>query len=942
MAGPTDESGQTLTFNETVVSGGALLLSGPTIDEATGNLSFAPQPGVSGVVTVSVTLSDDGGTLNGGDDTSDAVVFAITINAVNDPPSITVGTPTFITNEDTAVNITGVTVDDPDAAPGELRLTLAVPSAAGTLSAGGVTSSTVVLSGTLAQLNTALGSLSFNPAENYNSTIAGGDVTLDIDLNDLGNTGTGGPLDAQDSIAITITPINDAPVIAGDTTVTINEDAGAQTINAFVVPGPGTATDEVAAQTFGAPGGITINSNSAPALFAVEPAIATDGTLTFTPADNAYGTAVVNITVTDNGDGTAPNVNSTTTDFTVEINPVNDQPTFTGSGNPPAVDEDSGPQVVAGWATNIDSGVDPDEPLTTEAGQTLTFVLTPTDTTLFAAGPAIDSATGDLTYTPANDAFGSTTVTVVLQDSGGTENGGVDTSALVNITITINSVNDDPSIVGDNPITLDEDSGPQSIADWAIPGPDNESAQTLTYNLIGNDNTPLFTAAGLPTVAADGTLTFTTAPNAFGTANIDFTLTDSEGATITETLTINVTDVEDPPVANDDPASFDDPAFATDEDTPLVLTTTLVLANDTDVDGDPLAVTAVSPTSANGGSVSLAGTTITYTPAQDFNGTDTFTYTVGDGRGGFDSATVLITINPVNDAPVAVADTVNVLFDALNVPIDVLANDIDVDNDPLQVTAATQPANGQVTISPDGSRVFYTPARGYEGSDSFSYTVADPDGLSSTTTVEVSVGKAVVYLPFIQTLPVPDLVGSVTVEPASPTRRGPAEFTVTVTNIGTAPAVNFWVDLYINPRRTPVVNERWNDLCVDSGDPDTCIGLAWFVDTPVQPGASIQLSSAVGVPNGLNEDFSRWPGFFNRAGIQQIFVYVDSWNRDLAGDFVDPNAAVEELNEANNLSQLDVLVQERPITSSLEPEPEATPEPARTIPPRPAVNKGRN
>src|SRR5207253_2139916 len=107
--------------------------------------------------------------------------------------------------------------------------------------------------------------------------------------------------------------------------------------------------------------------------------------------------------------------------FTITVTSVNDAPSFI-KGTDQTVNEDSGPQAIAGWATAISPG--PSD----ETAQTLNFTVTNTNNALFSAQPAI-AATGTLTFTPASNAAGQATITVSLHDNGGTANGGVDTSA---------------------------------------------------------------------------------------------------------------------------------------------------------------------------------------------------------------------------------------------------------------------------------------------------------------------------------------------------------------------------------------------------------------------------------------------------------------------------------------------------------------------------------
>jgi hypothetical protein len=185
---------------------------------------------------------------------------------------------------------------------------------------------------------------------------------------------------------------------------------------------------------------------------------------------------------------------------------------------------------------------------------------------------------------------------------------------------------------------------------------------------------------------------------------------------------------------NDDPVAGDD-AAAADEDTPV--TTPNVLANDTDIDGDALAVwTFTQP--AHGSAVYHGDGTFTYTPAAGFHGDDGFTYTVADGRGGQDVATVTLTVAPVNDPPHAAADDAATDEDTPVAIPNVLANDSDPEGEPLRVAAFTQPAHGSAVYHGDGAFT-YTPAADFNGLDEFAYTLADAGGAEGTAAVTIHV-----------------------------------------------------------------------------------------------------------------------------------------------------------------------------------------------------------
>ena len=185
---------------------------------------------------------------------------------------------------------------------------------------------------------------------------------------------------------------------------------------------------------------------------------------------------------------------------------------------------------------------------------------------------------------------------------------------------------------------------------------------------------------------------------------------------------------------NTDPTPAPDTA-ETDEDVPVTID---VLGNDSDPDGDPLTVTGAS--SPNGSVTVNPDGTLTYTPNPDFNGTDTITYTVTDGNGGSATSTVTVTVNPVNDAPEAVDDTATTPFNT-PVTIAVLGNDSDVDGDVLAVTGTPTSADGTVVVNGDGT-ITFTPNTGFTGTAVIDYTITDPDGLTDSAQVFVTVGDA--------------------------------------------------------------------------------------------------------------------------------------------------------------------------------------------------------
>ena len=185
---------------------------------------------------------------------------------------------------------------------------------------------------------------------------------------------------------------------------------------------------------------------------------------------------------------------------------------------------------------------------------------------------------------------------------------------------------------------------------------------------------------------------------------------------------------------NQQPDAVNDSATVAEDSGPNSIN---VLGNDTDPDMDALSVTAV--TQGTNGSVTITGggTGVSYTPNPNFFGSDSFTYTIADGNGGADTATVNVTVTPVQDAPVANDDAATVSEDSAGNTINVLGNDADADGDSLAITSVTQGANG--SVGNNGTSVSYTPNPNFFGSDSFTYTVTDGNGNFDTATVNVTV-----------------------------------------------------------------------------------------------------------------------------------------------------------------------------------------------------------
>jgi hypothetical protein len=337
-------------------------------------------------------------------------------------------------------------------------------------------------------------------------------------------------------------------------------------------------------------------------------------------------------------------------------------------------------------------------------------------------GAGTGSATTDgtsVTYTPPDATFtGTATFAYQAQDS----RGGLSDPATV--TVTVRLPNRDPVANPDTATTLED----TAVTIPVLANDTDPDGNLLTLTAVSNFVNGTAAISGSSVV-------FTPTLNFNGAAGFSYTVSDGQGGTATGTVTVTVTPVNDAPVAIADTAT-------TPEDTPVSIPLETLLANDTDVDvGDTLSVTAVNnPVS---GTVVIDGTNAVFTPTLNFNGTAGFSYTISDGNGGTDTATVSVTVTPVNDAPVANADAATAAS-GVPVTIPVLANDTDVDGDALTVGTITQAANG--TVVNNGANVTYTPNAVFTGTDSFSYQASDGILLSDPVTVTVTVNAVVLDL----------------------------------------------------------------------------------------------------------------------------------------------------------------------------------------------------
>lgn len=285
--------------------------------------------------------------------------------------------------------------------------------------------------------------------------------------------------------------------------------------------------------------------------------------------------------------------------------------------------------------------------------------------------------------------------------------------------------------VVDDSFNFDEDSGTQVLdvlANDTVTG-----TAVLTISDVGIPD-----SGGTVSIASDGlSLNYESAGNFNGAEVLTYTVENQDGVAITGTVTVQVTDVNDPPVALND--SFE--AFQNSSQNVLD-----VLSNDNsgvdDSNAETLTISSVGAGS-NGGTIVIgsSGLTLRYTPANGFTGTETFTYTLSDGRGGTSNATVSVSVDQANPPPTAQNDNFTVEEDAAQASFDVLSNDsTDDTTETLSVSAVgASQVGSQVSVASNGLGVLYAPAANFSGQEIITYTLQDSGGATTTGLITFTV-----------------------------------------------------------------------------------------------------------------------------------------------------------------------------------------------------------
>ncbi|MBE4213817.1 tandem-95 repeat protein [Vibrio parahaemolyticus] len=473
---------------------------------------------------------------------------------------------------------------------------------------------------------------------------------------------TSGGVSESTAVEVNVTPVNDAPVAKDDIATT--QENTAVTID--VLPNDTDVDGDK----------LSIQSASVPeAQGKVE---IVDGKLVFTPAENFNGHAEIIYTVTD-GELTDE------AKVTVTVNPVNDAPTIKVDAVESITEDAVNTDTVVATLTVRDTDT-PEDQLTVslENNSNGYFVLVGNEVKLTQAG--VDAVN--------NDELNLKDLTISASVSDGVNPTASDSDSLV-----VNRVNDAPTV--ENAIADQELA--EDFASYTIDLNDafKDSDSALNFSVSGNSNVLVSIENGIATISPTADWN--------GSETLTFTATDPSGESISQTVNFTVAPVAD---------IVADKATVV-EDTPTIIK---VLGNDTFEDDGKVVSLDTNNGPANGTvSVNPDGS-VTYTPNDNYHGTDSFTYIVTSG-GVSESTTVNVDVTPENDAPVAKDDT-TITDEDTPVTIDVLPNDTDVDGDKLSIESASVPKE-QGTVEVVNGKLVFTPAENFNGDAEITYTVTD-------------------------------------------------------------------------------------------------------------------------------------------------------------------------------------------------------------------------
>ncbi|KKZ06553.1 RTX toxin, partial [Vibrio parahaemolyticus] len=572
-----DKDKDTLSVENLIIDKG----NGTLVDNGDGTWTFTPQIDDDTEVSFTFDIIDDEDLVVSGSANLDILPINDAPNAKND---------VITTEEDTAVTI-DVLVNDSDVEGDVLSIQSAsVPSEQGSV-------------------DIVDGKLVFTPAENFN-----GEATITYIVTD-------GDLTDEAKVSVTVTPVNDSPV-AVDDTVSTQEDT---VVTIDVLPNDSDVDGDK----------LSIQSASVPKEQGTVEVV--DGKLVFTPAENFNGDVEITYTVTDGQLTDEAKV-------TVTVNPVNDAPTIKVDAVESITEDAVNTDTVVATLEVADTDT-PEDQLTVslENNSNGYFVLVGDEVKLTQAGV-------DAVY---NDELNLKDLTISASVSDGVNPTANDSDSLI-----VNRVNDAPTVenaIADQVLSEDFDAYTIDLNEVF-----KDSDSSLEFSVSGNNSIQISIVNGVATI--------TPTADWNGSKALTFTATDPSGESVSQTVNFTVAPVAD---------IVADKATVV-EDTPTIIK---VLGNDT-FEGDDQVVSLDTNNGPANGTVSVnPDGSVTYTPNDNYHGTDSFTYIVTSG-GVSESTTVSVDVTPVNDAPVAKDDIATTQEDTA-VTIDVLPNDSDVDGDKL-------------------------------------------------------------------------------------------------------------------------------------------------------------------------------------------------------------------------------------------------------------------
>ncbi|MDW7691520.1 Ig-like domain-containing protein [Flammeovirgaceae bacterium SG7u.111] len=708
------------------------LIPNPTViytdGESNGSLKYKPAANKSGTAEITVTISDDGGVSNNGDN-SKTVMFLVEVTPVNDAPTISdIPNPPIIresTGPQQVVNLAGITDGDLDFTQ---NLTVTAVSSNKSL----VQEIEVDY---VPNQNTGL--LLFSPVPNQN-----GVTTITVKVKDDGGTLNNGVDSTTVSFELTVEGRNNAPTIDAVSDQKILEDSGPQTIRLRGIRDGDDGSQK-----------ITLSATSSnPGIIPV-PDIAYDSgdieaILTYAPVNGVNGSSIITVMVQDDGGTANGGVDSKTIKFEIEVAEVNDKPTIDPLTDTVTILEDSPLQTIN--LTGISDGDD-------DRVQAITVSATSSNPELIP-NPVIEYTDGDptatLTYKPKDNLYGNATITVTVQDDGGSDITGQEDTKEFEFVVVVLPVNDAPGInpVEDQVYFEDETRTPLTLSMIIKADPTDLLQQVVSVVATSSNpaivpNPSILYSAG--NVTAE--MTISPLPQANGTVTITVTVLDDGGTenggknSTTIDFKLDVIPSNDAPTLN----QIIDQAEVLKNAGKQVIPLTNITDGDPDLDQN-LTITAVSSDPSITGDITIdydpdsTYGTLSYTPLPDARGEATITVTVKDDGGVRPSpvdgkirdkdtkiVSFKVKVGIKNNAPVIVDDGGDVL-DELDVttpkdmPVEVCLNIVEIDQDEIVFAGMlTEPEKGEVTFGEDMCMT-YTPASDQlSGNDFFEIVVCD-------------------------------------------------------------------------------------------------------------------------------------------------------------------------------------------------------------------------